>query len=132
MDEPLTNPAVSPPVNPVVNDSAKGVEPSPRHWGFKTILLLALGGVIVLLGLFYLVLVLFSRPKTIPVPTPKPKVVIKEEIIETPPLSKFASDSAIISLRTSLQQLQGKIDTVDFYEAQITPPLIDTSIAIQP
>lgn len=73
---------------------------------------------------------LISKPvKVVPTPivTPPPPPVV--EVPRIP--SKFASDSALLKIREDIKKTQADIDTVDLFDAQISPPTIDLGIQIQ-
>lgn len=92
---------------------------------FSTVLFLA----IVAVGL-YVGFSLISKPaKITPIPIVEPPPPPAQIIPAVP--SKFASDSALLKIREDLKKTQGDIDTVDLFDAQISPPSIDLGIQIQ-
>lgn len=67
-------------------------------------------------------------------PTPAPVAPVVEQPINIPTVivSKFATDAGIIKLKDDLKNTQTKIDTMDLFEQQITPPVFDLNISIAP
>jgi hypothetical protein len=85
---------------------------------------------LVIAGVLFGVALILSNSK----PVPAPIVNTVEELPVTPPvkISRFASDSGILKLQKDLKDIQTKIDTMDLFESQITPPVFDLNIAIPP
>lgn len=46
--------------------------------------------------------------------------------------SKFASDAGVLKIQADLKTLMGKIDSVDFFLIDITPPNLDLNIRVNP
>jgi len=64
------------------------------------------------------------------------KPVATTKVEPTPTLTplpgkKYASDSAVVKLRDELIKLRTEIDTMDYFEAQIVPPSLDSKIRIE-
>lgn len=100
----------------------------------KSMLLIIVAVVLVLMvvvtGVLIGVALILSSTKNTPAPVP---TVIEQPI--TPPaakVSKFASDSGLLKIRDDLKTWQTKIDTMDLFEQQITPPSLDLNISIPP
>ena len=85
---------------------------------------------LVIAGVLFGVALILSNSK----PVPAPVVTTVEQPIVLPPvkISRFASDSGILKLREDLKNIQTKIDTMDLFESQITPPVYDLNISIPP
>ncbi len=47
------------------------------------------------------------------------------------PVSKFATDAAVLKKREELKGLLNEIDTTDYFEAQISPPSVNANIKIE-
>lgn len=85
---------------------------------------------VVIIGVVVGFLMIQGAVSKIPVPaTTTPTVVTTPTIVVTP--SQWATDAGVLKLRSDLQTLSGKIDTVDLFEPQITPPAIDLGLAIK-
>lgn len=66
---------------------------------------------------------------TAPPPEP-PKIEIP---VEPPPkVSKYATDSAVLGIKESLNKLRSDIDANDPFEPQLAPPSLDLSVNIPP
>lgn len=62
---------------------------------------------------------------------PTPEVTQSARSTPSSPLSKFATDSAILKLREDITSLQKEITSMDYFEAQIAPPALDSNIKIE-
>lgn len=68
--------------------------------------------------------------------TPKPPASVGQTVsipkpeIPLPKVSKFASDADLLKLRDAAKALGTKIDTVDLFEPQISPPNLDLNLRI--
>lgn len=85
---------------------------------------------VVVTGVLIGVAMILSASKSTPAPVPAP--VVQTITPPTAQVSKFASDSGLLKIRDDLKTLQSKIDTMDLFEQQITPPTLDLNISIPP
>ncbi len=99
-----------------------------RVWVIVAIIIaaLALTAIIALATVFIL---LRQQPASV---GPAPASVTQTVPTLPPPSSKFATDAGVLKLRDDLKTLMGRIDSVDFFESEISPPSLDLNIAINP
>ena len=94
------------------------------------------GGVILFLGLaisgIIFGLSLVNKPtldvKKEPGPVTEENPVVP--LVPTTSRSRFASDAGVLKLRDGLKELSVDLDTVNFFEPEITPPDIDLNLKI--
>lgn len=73
---------------------------------------------------------LIQRAIPKPIATP-PEQTSVPPVITAPITPRWATDAGVLKIRDDLRTLQGKIDTIDFFEPQISPPSIDLGISIK-
>lgn len=120
---------VSPPPNVPVDPAPPVSAPKKSKMPYLIIAGVVIFILIIITGLI-VGFSLIAKPvktKPIPIDTPPPSPVV---IVPKVP-SKFATDSGLLKIRDELKKTQGDIDTVDLYDAQISPPNIDLGIQIQ-
>lgn len=69
-----------------------------------------------------------SKPTTVLTPV----TVEQPIIVPASKISQFASNSGTLKIRDDIKSSQLKIDTMDLFESQITPPIFDLNINIPP
>lgn len=121
-------------LSPTSLNPQPGEAPLPKK---KNYLLWILSGII---GLVFLVLValiiiaanlVISSAKNLPKAETSTKVETLTPVTPTPkPISKFATDSAVLSLAENISKLRTDIDSVDLFESQLVPPSLDLSISV--
>lgn len=100
----------------------------------KKLLILAIVAIVILLTTTIAAVtatVIVLRQKA---PAPAPVTSTPESApITTPPSqpSKFATDTGLLKLRDDIKNLSGRVDSVDLFEPEITPPNLDLNIKIQ-
>lgn len=95
---------------------------------------LLIGGVLLLLLIIFTGLVVGLKMMTASKPVPKPTPIPTENVTPTPiptGLTQFATDSAIVKIRSDLNALVTQIDTTDIFDAQIALPNLDLNINIK-
>ncbi len=75
------------------------------------------------------VIVLRNQKPIAPVTPPE---VATPAAIPVPPPSRFATDAGVLSLREAIATLSGKVDSIDLFETDITPPNLDLNLNIAP
>ena len=87
---------------------------------------------IVITGIMIGVAFIMSGAKNIaPPPTPTSST---EPAVSVPSASgsKYASDSGLLKIKSDIEAQQQKINSMDLFESQITPPSLDLNISIAP
>jgi hypothetical protein len=87
-----------------------------------------------IVGMFLMVLMLFSlfQPKgtgVLPTPTPLPiKPLISPTKIPSPTPRKISTDSALRSIFDQEASIEAQINSMDFIEQKLVPPVLDLTI----
>ncbi len=100
-----------------------------RKFWLVTAIVFALLALITIVSVITTVLIL-KKPASTPETSPQPTIIITPTPVPTP--SKFATDAGILKIQADLKLLLGKIDSVDFFQTEITPPNLDLNIRVNP
>ena len=101
----------------------------------KTLALIIIGivffALIVITGVFIGVSLILSGTKPA-APATTPTQVEQTITLPSTPVSQFASDSGLLKIKSDLNNEEKRIDSMDLFEQQITPPIFDLNISIAP
>lgn len=131
-DSPLTSPENLTPPTPSIPIDPPPPVVKPKKDATTLIIIGAIVFLVfVILATLIIGFTLLTRPHT-PVVPPPPPTAQPTAPINPQPSSKFASDSALLKIRDNLKAIRTSVDSLDLFDAQISPPDIDTNIHVKP
>lgn len=125
----MDNNQIIPPENELINPDDTKVPAKKQVLTMPLMIGLGIFGMVVML------LMLFSlfQPKDggrRPTPTPLPiKILISPTKIPSPTPRKISTDSAIMNILDQEASIEAQINSTDFIEQKLVPPVLDLSIS---